>query len=142
LGLLTEACARLGDVSSAAQLYARILPAASNYVVIGFGAGFLGSVSRYLGLLAEVLEHFDDAARHFEFAIQQDLHVGASKLAAQSKYDYSQLLLQRGRPEDRRRGEALLEEAIETATRLELQRLHERALELKNAWRTSEAKGP
>jgi len=130
--LLAEVCAQLGDRHRAARLYQILLPASSNYVVIGFASAFWGSIARFLGLLAGTLGRFDDAASHFEHALLQDGRVGAQKFVAQTQYDYARLLLHRGGAGDRERAEALLIDALETATRLELRRLRDKLIALQH----------
>jgi len=80
-----------------------------------------------IGLLEEAVSALGE-----EYALLQDARVGAQKFVAQTQYDYARLLLRRGRPGDRDKVEALLTDAVETATRLELRRLHDKLIELQH----------
>ena len=52
---------------------------------IGHTEGSVGSVDRYLGLLAAALGHHDDAARHLEDAVQVNERMGARPWTAHSR---------------------------------------------------------
>lgn len=64
---LAETYQELGDRVGAAVLYPQLLPYAALNAV-GPAFNYEGAVAYYLGLLAELLERRDDAARHFEQA--------------------------------------------------------------------------
>ena len=68
MSLVAEACAIVGDEGAGATVYELLLPWAS-LNVFDPPEGTRGSVSRYLGLLASLLERFDDSERHFEDAL-------------------------------------------------------------------------
>ena len=70
-----------------------------------------GSVARDLGLLATLLERFDDAERHFEDALEVNKAIGARPWLAHTQEDYGRLLVERG---DEERGRSLVEEALAT----------------------------
>jgi hypothetical protein len=57
--------------------------------------GFRGSVSRYLGLLAETLGRRDEAARHFEDALAANQRMGVRPWLAYTQHDYARLLDER-----------------------------------------------
>ena len=139
LCLLAELCAYFGDRRYAAGLYDMLLPAASHFAVVGFGSVFRGSIARPLGLLAATLGRPDEAAAHFEFALHQNARVGASPFVAQTQYDYAYFLLRRGNAGDREKAKALVSEALETATRLELARLHDKLLAVQSELRLDTA---
>jgi hypothetical protein len=122
--LLAEVCAGLQDRRRAALLYEILLPACSHFAVVAFFSGFYGSIADRLGLLAATLGRDDQAAAHFEFALQQNVRVGALPFVAQTQYDYARLLFRKGAPGDRERAESLLVEALDMTTRLELHGLH------------------
>jgi DNA-binding winged helix-turn-helix (wHTH) protein/tetratricopeptide (TPR) repeat protein len=67
LSLLAETYQVLGDRAGAAALYPQLLPYAALNAV-GPAFNYEGAVAYYLGLLAELLERRDEAARHFEEA--------------------------------------------------------------------------
>jgi hypothetical protein len=117
MSLLAETCALLGDTDSAPVLYGLLLPWAA-FNVADHPEGFRGSVSRYLGILAATMERFEDAARHFEDALEMNEHMGARPWLAYTQEDCGRMLLARDAPGDRQRGEKLL--ATATATYHEL----------------------
>ena len=77
IALLSEVCVRLGDRASAATLYELLLPLQGRFVVLGLCVMNWGCASRYLGLLAGLLENRDRAFEHFEEAIQLNESIGA-----------------------------------------------------------------
>jgi eukaryotic-like serine/threonine-protein kinase len=134
LCLLAELCAYFEDRRRASILYEMLLPAASHFAIVGFASVFRGSIARPLGLLAGTVGRHDQAAAHFEFALQQDARVGAPPFVAQTQYDYARLLLRRGKAEDRQKAVSLVSEALDTATHLELPRLREKLLGLQSEY--------
>jgi DNA-binding SARP family transcriptional activator len=107
---LADACAMLRDVETASSLYKLLLPW-HELNAVDPTEGFLGSVSRYLGLLAALLERPEDtAARHFEDAIAMNERMGARPWRAYAQQDYARLL-ERSDPD---RAEALLAAARAT----------------------------
>ena len=132
LAMLALACAGLDDRHRAAQVYALPLPFAP-YAVRGtrIGVACYGAASHYLGLLAATLERWDDAARHFEAALEMDARLGAPAYLANSRYQYARVLRRRGRPGDLARAAEHLHLAYATAAtlgiRLQLQDLDDRA---------------
>ena len=71
-----------------------------------------GSVSRYLGLLAWTISQPDDAARHFEDALEMNERMGALPWLAHSRADYARMLEARGGDGDGERARALAGAAI------------------------------
>jgi tetratricopeptide (TPR) repeat protein len=118
-----EVCARLADVERAALLYERLLPHADRWVVFGPGGACAGSARRPLGLLAATLSRFDDAAGHYESAIETHRRAGALPLVARSEEGLARVLRQRG---DRQRADQLLVSALHAASALGMTRLVER----------------
>jgi DNA-binding SARP family transcriptional activator/tetratricopeptide (TPR) repeat protein len=105
--LLAESCAILEDTTCAPSLYELLLPYASlNAVAVPEVA--LDSTSRPLGLLATLLGRFDDAARHFEDALQMNERMGALPGLAHTREEYARLLFRQG---ERERAEALRSQA-------------------------------
>jgi class 3 adenylate cyclase len=129
--LLAEVCATLGDVERAAVLYEKLLPYAEQCVVIGPAGTCNGSVSRYLGLLAGTMEHWDEAANHFERAMEMHSNMGARPYLAYTEHEYADMLLRRGGEGDREKALELVAEALDTAQELGMKTLVERALALK-----------
>jgi DNA-binding SARP family transcriptional activator len=95
MGLLAEAAHSLRDRERAARLYELLLPYADR-IAVSYGEISIGSVSRYLGLLAATLENRDDASRHFEHALAMNQRVGARPWEAHTQIDYARMLLARG----------------------------------------------
>lgn len=130
MAFLTEACEYLGDARRAATLYELWRPYAERYIVIGFSAAWWGSVARYLGRLATVLERFEEAERHFELALARNARIAARPWIAHTQLNYARMLLARGRRRDVRRARALARDALETARALSLRALATRAAAL------------
>lgn len=126
LARLAEACVYLDDSRRAALLYDLLLPYGDRCLVMGQAAGSEGALARYLGQLAAALERWEDAERHFRQALELHTRMGARPLLAHTLYEYAAALLQRGRPEDRERGAALLAEALASAAELGMTVLAER----------------
>ena len=118
LSLLSEACRYLNDRSRAAILYELQLPFADRNVTGLDGIVAVGSASRPLGLLATILERYDDAERHFRDALAMNERMGAGPWVAHTQYDYARMLLARGAAADRARAAEFLAEATATATEL------------------------
>jgi hypothetical protein len=70
----------------------------------------LGSVSRFLGILASTAGR-GDAARHFEDALAMNERIGARPWLAHTQDDYANLLLRRGDARDDVRAHDLLKTA-------------------------------
>jgi tetratricopeptide (TPR) repeat protein len=81
---LAEAAANLRDVDAAEALYRRLAPHADRFAVDGIGAACLGSVHRFLGLLADTLGQADACVAHFDRAVVAHRRTGSSLLLAQT----------------------------------------------------------
>ena len=99
--LFSEAAVALGDEWRAQTLYEQLSPYA-DLVALAASEVSVGPVARPLGVLAATLGDYDDAARHFEAAIELCQRMGARSWLAHSRYHYAAMLLGRGRSEDRR----------------------------------------
>ncbi len=110
VGLLTETTHILGDADHAPVLYELLLPYPDR-VALSYPEISTGSVSRNLGLLAAVMEHWDDAERHFEQALEVNERIGARSWLAHTREDYARMLLARDKPGDRERSRELIEAA-------------------------------
>jgi DNA-binding SARP family transcriptional activator len=120
MSLLSETAALVDDADSAAALYELLAPwGALNAVDVG--EGFRGSISRYLGILSTTMSRWDDAARHFEDALEMNERMGARPWLALTQHDYGRMLLARNGLEDRRRAGEVLREALATYHELGLQ---------------------
>jgi len=118
--LLAETCAILGDTRRAAPLYQLMLPYGSlNAVALPELA--LDSASRPLGILATLLGRFEDAAGHFEEAVQMNESMGARPALAHTQKDHARMLLQRNSQGDRQRAHEYLSQALATYHELDMQ---------------------
>ena len=126
LAQLSEVAVYLGDRGRCERLLAELEPEAGLQVLFGFHL-ILGCASRWLGMLARALGRFDEAERHFEVALAADTRMGARPWVAVTQLQYARLLRERGGSEDRRRAEALLDEACATADELGMAAVTRRA---------------
>ena len=113
MSLLAETCALLLDKDAASLLYESLLPYA-NLNGVDLTEGFAGSVSRYLGLLAETMAHRDQAGRHFEDALAMNERMAALPWLAYTQHDYARLLLAGDSRSDRARGRSFRDAALAT----------------------------
>ncbi|MEK6323100.1 MAG: protein kinase [Acidobacteriota bacterium] len=118
LASLSKVCSYLGDARRAAKLYELLLPYAGRQVVTGSAAVACGSVSRFLGVLATTLSHWEEAVRHFEDALQMEARIGARPFVANTQQEYGSMLLARGAPGDREKAYDILDQALATAEEL------------------------
>ncbi|MFL5962304.1 MAG: BTAD domain-containing putative transcriptional regulator [Gaiellaceae bacterium] len=93
--LLSEDCRALADAETAGELYELLLPHEGQNVT-SYPEVTTGAVSRYLALLAETCGRPDEAARHYENALQQNERMGAWPALAHTQHDYGSFLLTRG----------------------------------------------
>lgn len=129
--LLAQTTCNLDDEDRAATLYEMLTPYADRYCVIPPIAACYGSVSRNLGQLATVLGRFEDAAHHFETAIEMNTKIGSPGWVAHCQADFARLLLERDAAGDREKAVELLGEALDTARELKMRGLTEQVLALK-----------
>jgi class 3 adenylate cyclase len=97
---------------------------------VGVSANCYGDTSRFLGQLAAVLERWDDAVAHFEHALEMNVRISPPR-HAWTQHQYADMLLRRGEPGDREKTLSLVTQALDTAQRLSMVTLVERALALK-----------
>jgi tetratricopeptide (TPR) repeat protein len=113
MSLFAETCTLLGERDSAATAYRLLRPWAA-FNVVDVPEGFRGSVSRYLGILAPMTKHRQDAELHFQDALEANRRMGARPWLAHTQRDYARVLLARGGAGDRERAEKLLDQALAT----------------------------
>jgi DNA-binding CsgD family transcriptional regulator/tetratricopeptide (TPR) repeat protein len=126
MALLTEAITAVGEADLASAAYAALLPYA-HLNVSGGANGFNGSVSRHLGMLSTTLKRWDEAAEHYEQAIEFELRMGARPFVVRSQIAYAEMLLRAGRDRDFRHARKLLETAIASSRELGMVPWQERA---------------
>jgi hypothetical protein len=112
---LALVCAELEDTERARILYELLLPHAHHTAVTSDALVCSGSLSRHLGLLATVLERWDDAARHFEDALTMNERMRSPPLVATTQVDYAKMLIVKGDPANRDRSAGFLSKAELTA---------------------------
>ena len=128
LAALSRACARLGDASTARELYERLQPHHSAFA-IGQAVWF-GPVAYDLGLLATVLERYEDADAHFAEVVEIQHRTGARGMLAHSHLAWARMLHARRQPGDSERAREQLREAQQTARQLGLNNIEEESTAL------------
>ena len=123
--ILAESCAFVGDEARAAALYDLLLPYAERNAAVGLVIVW-GSVSEFLGMLAATLRRFDDAARHFDYAISRYRANRWLPLLAHAQAEYAAALAASG-DSDPAVVESLAHEALATAHTLDLRGVKRRA---------------
>ena len=115
---LAYICSYLNDVRRAAILYDLLLPYAERQLVMGSAAIGVGSILRFMGILATTLSRWDDAVAHFEGALRMNERIGARPFVALTQQEYGAMLLARGNSGDREKAYTLLDQAVTTAEEL------------------------
>jgi hypothetical protein len=87
---LAEAAALLGDAERAAVLYERLLPYVDR-VAVTYSEISLGSVARYLGLLAAAIGRPSEAELHLDAAEETNRRIGARPWLERSRRDRERL---------------------------------------------------
>jgi DNA-binding SARP family transcriptional activator len=90
LSILAEVAARLRDRDRAAVLY-RLLRPYARLNAMASGEVAIGSVARYLGILAATIGRWDEAAGHFEDAIAMNARMGARLWLDHARDDYARM---------------------------------------------------
>ena len=125
-GLIAETASCVGCTAGLEVLYGRLLPFADR-VAVSLPEISTGSVARYLGLLMVTMQRWDEAAAHFEDALEVNARIGARPWLAHTQLDYAHILRSRNGPGDAERTQQLLSEAIATYGDLGMQSYAERA---------------
>jgi DNA-binding SARP family transcriptional activator/tetratricopeptide (TPR) repeat protein len=128
---LGEACALTHDPRRAEALYELMLPHSGKHVWAGYTNVPLGPSSRVLGLLATAMGRWEEAARHFEDALELARRVGARPNHARTQKAYTEMLLARNEPGDPEKALELLDEVLATAEELGMKRLLDEASALR-----------
>jgi class 3 adenylate cyclase len=131
MAILAELAVYLNDTERAAALYEHLRPRAELTIVVGGLVDCYGSASRYLGLLAGALGRWEDAERHFEYALEANQGMGTRRWAAWTQCQYAEMLLDRGEPGGQEKALGLVTQALDTAQELGMKALVERCLRLK-----------
>jgi DNA-binding SARP family transcriptional activator/tetratricopeptide (TPR) repeat protein len=129
LSLLSEVCVYLDDRRRAHTMHALLTPF-THLNAVAAGEICLGSVARYAGRLATLLDLHEEAEAHFDTALEMNSRMGARPWLADTQADYAELLIRRAAPGDRERAQMLLNEAGRTFEELGMPRGAARAHEL------------
>ncbi|HEX6705729.1 MAG TPA: AAA family ATPase [Albitalea sp.] len=130
LAYLAEVCAWLDDAARAATLAELLRPYAERNIVFGAHTASFGAAARLLGMLATTRRAWDEAERHFEFALALDARSGGRPWLAQSRCEFAAMLLRRTAPGDADRAGVLLEASLADARVLGMRALEARAAAL------------
>lgn len=125
------ACHRLGDQAGAERLLALLAPFDGQSVCTGLSWG--GAVSHYVGLLEATLGRHEDADASLARAEAAYAAIPAPTWVARTQLARAGLLLERGRPADGARADALLQESLATARRLGLATVERRVAQAMGA---------
>ena len=112
LALAAEAVSRVGDEVRCRVLYQLLLPYARENVLMSWGAGLVGPVSHYLGVMATCLEEYTEAERHFSQAISMHGALRTTVLAASTERAFAEMLLRRGSSGDEEHASEYLRRAV------------------------------
>jgi hypothetical protein len=130
---LAQLCAFLRDGPRAALLYERLRPYAERCVVVGHGLACLGSVERFLALLAAAQQRWEEAEVHFTAAIARNRQLGAQPLVVLTQREHAFMLLARDQRGDRTRAMRIFDETLVLARQLGMQDVIQRLQALKDA---------
>jgi tetratricopeptide (TPR) repeat protein len=105
----SRACHRLGDAAVAEELYDALLPFRSN--TVNGQTVWLGPATHDLGLLATVLDRYDDAEVHYADAVERQDRMGARATVVHTRLAWAEMLQRRGSAGDGLKAQRLLQEA-------------------------------
>ena len=125
-----EVCAALHDTDRAAELYARLAPWHAQIPAAPQIAS-AGAVALYLGMLATILERFDDAGGHFAEGMEIHRRLQSPYFIARNQLEEARMLLARAGSDDIRRAAVLLDQVDDAAGRYGFGALTSKAAELR-----------
>jgi hypothetical protein len=125
LAALVEVAWIVGDGYRAATIGELLVPFADQVVVAGRGLVCQGSVARACALAAAAAGQWAEADRRFKTALAVHRSMGALPLLARTRFEYTTMLVERGRKTDRRRAVESRRHAVELTTGLGMSRLRE-----------------
>jgi DNA-binding CsgD family transcriptional regulator len=123
-----------GDAASAAEQYAHLESSRGRMTRAG-----TVTITRVLGLLAQIMGQVDLAASHFEDTLAFCRKAGYRPELAWTCYDYATLLCER---HQQKRANAFLDEALSICTELGMRPLTERVTTLRESLESQPLKGP
>ena len=120
--LSANACAQLRDRNAAVVLYRYLEPfvgqvAMTANIVISYGP-FAGPC----GMLAALLERWDEAERHFSTALAMNERIGARPWVVRTRRSHAEMLLDRNAPGDAERARDLIDAGRAEAEQLGMAR--------------------
>jgi eukaryotic-like serine/threonine-protein kinase len=128
MSLIGEAIAMIGATEHAERVYELLLPYQGLTIVLARAVACNGPVDRVLGLLAEAMGRPDDAERHLGDAVEIATRMGDRPGMALSGLALAELLLERGRDDDRDHALELLAAVLGTAREMGARWIADRAL--------------
>jgi DNA-binding SARP family transcriptional activator len=117
---LTEAVSLLGDRPRASDLYQLLLPYGDRHIGAMRGTVSWGSGQAMLARLATTVGKLDQAAHHFEAALELERGWGARAWLVKTRAGYAAMLVARDGPGDHDRAAELAREAIAQAETLKI----------------------
>ena len=126
---LAQACVVIGDVPRARSLYELLSPFADRHAISVSTLPF-GPVAMRLGMLAALLERWEDAESHFGVATERCDAMGARAIRAMVLIEHARMLVARRGSGDEVRAGELLSDAIAICDELDMPGIRERALTL------------
>jgi DNA-binding SARP family transcriptional activator/tetratricopeptide (TPR) repeat protein len=117
---LTEAVCLLGDRLRASDMYDLLRPYGDRHISAMRGTISWGSGETLLGRLASTGGNLDQAAHHFEAALDLERGWGARAWLVRTGVGYAALLVERGGPGDRERARDLARETVAQAKALQV----------------------
>lgn len=130
IATLGEIAHLLGDRERAATIVSLLEPYAHLNAGVWFGADFIGAVAYYLGLLATTLERWDEADKHFRFALERHEFIQLPPYIANTQHQYAAMLVKRGNVANTDRARELNERALSAAREMGMVRLERLATAL------------
>ncbi len=128
MSLLGEAVASIRDSDRSPQVYEELRAYEGLVVVVGRGTLCAGPVDRVLGMLARVMGQLDDAERHLGNAVETATRMGDRPSMALCGLELAEVLLERGRENDRELALELLADVLSTARQMGARWIVDRAL--------------
>ncbi len=122
---LTCAATLLDDTAWAELLYDLIAPYPERFCSAG-SSSFYGAASQYLGALSATLGRPDEAATHYEDALERHVAIGARPFVALTQASLAGVLLERDASGDRERARVLRADARVTTDELGLAAVRQR----------------
>src|SRR5581483_10908806 len=124
---LAEVCTYLDSKRHAPLLYRLLLPYCGRNIITGFQLSVFGPIDRFLGMLASVMERWEEAERHFRAARAMSERQGSVPATAHIHHDFARMLLKRNQGDDATEAQDLLDSSIALAAQLGMHSLDARA---------------